>query len=254
MWSPFSKEGTAELCPRDSSGRHIQYIQGLRAGKAKPEWRSESKEGRWLAGGVDGYSPSSPVSTRPDFPVAAQQSANFLQNSQRSLKKAINIIIALTPMRAFSKMLGCHRSDAKLSSRTFILFSLSRDAGISARLPQALIPVLELQLWEDNSGSTSKDFWRLLEKGLGAAAGATFPGAGLASNAAHLASKRSSSCEAVGAGAVSWLPSGGQLLLLLGVPFCRSIMLLCGGRPLIVVDSGGVENPAVSPTTFGAPE
>ena len=68
------------------------------------------------------------------------------------------------------------------------------------------------------------------------------------------------------AGAVSWLPSGGQLLLLppfpplLEVPFWMAIMaLLCGGRPLMVVDNGGVEekccveNPAVGPTAPGAP-
>lgn len=73
----------------------------------------------------------------------------------------------------------------------------------------------------------------------------------MASRAAHFASKRSSSWASLAAGAVSWLPSGGQLLPLppfpplLEVPFGRSIMmLLCGGTPL----ENGVENPASVPT------
>lgn len=88
----------------------------------------------------------------------------------------------------------------------------------------------------------------------------------MASRAAHCASKRSSSWELLAVGAVSWLPSGGQVLLpapfppLLEVPFCWSIrMLLWGGRPLIAVDSGGVEenggveNPPAFPTPLDAP-
>lgn len=83
----------------------------------------------------------------------------------------------------------------------------------------------------------------------------------MVSSAAHLASKRSSSWLLLAV--VSWLPSGGQLLpppllpVQPEVPFWRAVIaLLCGGRPLMDVDSGGVEeteavgNPADAP---GAP-
>lgn len=69
--------------------------------------------------------------------------------------------------------------------------------------------------------------------------------AGFASSAAHCASKRSSSWELLGAGAVSWLPSGGHMLLLLlpGIPLCwSSRAALCDGRPLTADRAG---NPTV---------
>lgn len=100
--------------------------------------------------------------------------------------------------------------------------------------------------------SISKVFWRLLEKGFAVVVGVLLPGccgADLASNAAHFASKRSSSWGSQAARAVSWLPSGGQVLLLLLLPFWRSIMtLLFGGRPFTPADNGGVEvNPPALP-------
>lgn len=126
-------------------------------------------------------------------------------------------------------------------------------------------PLHSFEILNLTQSSISKVFCRLLENGF--AAGALFSaawGAGFVSSAAHLASKRSSSWVLIAAGAVSWLPSGGQLLLpppLIPVqpevPFWKVVVaLLCGGRPLMDVNSGGVEgneavgNPADTP---GAP-
>lgn len=71
---------------------------------------------------MEGFSPSNLGSNRADPPMAAQQSDNFLPSSRRSVKKAIKIIRTMTPMRAFSKVLGCHRSNARLTLMTCIPF------------------------------------------------------------------------------------------------------------------------------------
>lgn len=94
----------------------------------------------------------------------------------------------------------------------------------------------------------------MLEKGLAAAACALLPAggaAGLASRAAHCASKRSSSWELLAAGAVSWLPSGGHTPLPppLGIPLCWSSRPApCDGRPLT---ADRVGNPPALPTALG---
>lgn len=82
------KKETAELYIHT-----VEYIQGVAAGRVKPEWRNK-------AGKRGGFSPSNIGSKRADPPMVAQQSDNFLLSSHRCVKKAIKIIRNLTPMRA----------------------------------------------------------------------------------------------------------------------------------------------------------
>lgn len=77
---------------------------------------------------MDRLSPSNLGSKRPDPPMAAHQSDNFLPSSRLSVKKAIKIIKTLTPMRAFSKVLDCHKLDDRLKDLHPVL---SGDCGIS---------------------------------------------------------------------------------------------------------------------------